>query len=138
MKDIFLICFLVSIVNAGFDLQLIGDSVSKYEAEKKDLCGTKYCVLDSELLFTAATQNASVDPRVDFKEFALGNFIKFRALNDRYYSIGMRLKVRKSHDERFRKALASKITENEPRVFKVMKNFFKKCVTSSMFISSSF
>lgn len=119
---------------AEFELQFIGDSLSNEEAATRDFCTTKYCVGDSQILFYAATQNVSVDPCTDFKEFSVGTLIRYRALHDRYFSIGLLPEVERLHEERLRKLLNSKkVDKNEPRVFKVMKNFFVKCVSSSEF-----
>ena len=132
---LFMIQFLILSANAAeFSLQYIGNSISQKEAEDQALCTNKYCVQDAQLLFYAATQNASVDPCVDFKEFSVGTFIKYRALNDRYEGIGLEFDLEKQTNERFRKLLVSVIDEkNDIRVFKVMKNFFRKCVDSSKF-----
>lgn len=135
MMEFFVICLLILSANAvEFALQYIGDSLSIDEANTRDFCENKYCLADSELLFYAATQNASVDPCVDFKEFSVGTLIKDRASNDRYTAIGFLQDTERQHGERLRKLLASKIGEtNEPRVFKVIKNFFVKCIRSSEF-----
>lgn len=135
MKAFFLISLLVFSVKASeFDLQFIGESLTSKEAAVRDFCTTKYCLLDSEILFYAATQNASVDPCLDFKEFSMGTLMRYRALHERYFSIGLLPDSERLHQERLRKLLASKISEkSDPRAFRVMKNFFAKCVSSSKF-----
>lgn len=121
-------------MKAEFDLQYIGDSLNDVEAQGRNFCTTKYCVGDSQILFYSATQNASVDPCLDFKEFSMGTFIKYRALHERYFAIGLLQDTQSLHDERQRKLLAKKVdVKSSGRVFKVMKNFFSKCVSSSGF-----
>lgn len=138
MRGFFLIWLAFVSVNAAeFDLQYIGDSLDNETAQAREFCTTKYCVGDSQILFYAATQNASVDPCKDFKEFSMGTVIRYRALHERYFSIGLLPETQRLHEERLRKLLASKKSDgNDVRVFKVMRNFFAKCVSSSEFTIS--
>ena len=127
-----LFLLLLSVNAQEFTNQYIGSSLSIKEANERDLCTNKYCLFDSELLFYAATQNASVDPCVDFKEFSVGTFKKYRAINDRYglRSLDIDLTLLRFHT--LQKILASKIDEKtDSRVVKIMKNTFGKCVNSS-------
>lgn len=118
-------------VLAEFELQSIGETLSAEEASKRNYCVNRFCVSDAELLFYAATQNASVDPCLDFKEFAMGTFIELRATNDRYREIGLISDTKQNHDERKRKLIAEKIDpEKDSRAVKIVKNFFSKCVNS--------
>lgn len=136
MKKVFLFLLLVLSAYAEFNLQFIGDSLTTDEAEGREFCTSKYCVGDTQILFYAATQNASVHPCTDFKEFSMGTLIKYRALHERYFAIGLLQDTQKHHEERLRKQLAKKIDETKDvRVFKVMRNFHAKCVSSSEFES---
>ena len=129
----FLVLLLFSVNAQEFNNQYIGSSFSIEEANKRDLCASKYCLLDSELLFYAATQNASVDPCVDFEEFALGTFKKDRAINDRYGLRSMELDVSILRFLTLRKILSNIDEKNDSRVVKIMKNTYGKCVNSSKF-----
>ena len=135
MKEIYLFFFFVLSVNAAeFYLQYIGDSLNNEDAQTRDFCTTKYCIGDSQILFYAATQNISVEPCTDFKEFSMGTLIRYRALHERYFAIGLLPDTQRLHEERLRKLLASKKVKSiDPRVFKVMRNFFTNCVSSSKF-----
>lgn len=116
-------------VAGQFDLQFIGDSVSELD---RDYCESKYCLLDANILFYAATQNASVKACDDFKEFSLGTFIKYRAVDDREQYNGLWGDVRTVHNEKQRKLLAEKINESkDSRVVKVMKKYFAQCVNAT-------
>lgn len=124
----------ISIQNSHgqFDLQYLGKYVTVETEKAREFCDTKLCLLDQNDLFYSATQKASVDPCSDFKEFALGTFIKYRALNDRYAHNGFADDVQHVLDEMRRKVFAEKIDAlKDSRVIKVMKNSFVKCVTSS-------
>lgn len=120
---------------AEFELQYLGDSLTDEEAQARVFCNTKYCIEDSQILFYAATQNNSVDPCLDFKEFSMGTLIRYRALHERYFAIGLQNDVQNLHQERIRKSLNAEIQKDDPRMFKVLKNFFGKCVSSSEFKS---
>lgn len=133
MKEVSLIIFLSFLLSTNgqsFELQFIGDSVSEEDASNRDYCESRYCVRDGEILFSAASQNKSIEPCDDFKEFALGQFIKYRALNDRNRKNGFMLDVEAAHSERQRKVLSAKVKENDAIVVKVTKNYFAKCVDS--------
>lgn len=132
MKIFLIVSIIITNTNAvEFYLQHLGTSVSVEEASERPFCGNKYCLEDAELLFYAATQNSSVDPCVDFKEFSMGTFIKYRAHHERNHKKGFEEENKQIQRERLRKLVASKTNDDEPRVSKVMKNFFRKCVSSS-------
>jgi hypothetical protein len=125
-----LIFFFVSKIAAQFDLQFLGDSISVEKEAERNFCETKLCLLDSHDLIYSATQNASVKPCDDFKEFALGTFIKYRANNDRYPYVGFTADVEKAHAEKKRKVLTAKVNDKDMRITKMMKKFFANCVSS--------
>lgn len=134
IKVFLLFCGCLMSVSAEFELQFIGNYLNDVEAKARDFCSNKYCVSDSQILFYAATQNSSVDPCLDFKEFSMGTLIKYRALHERYFAIGLLQDNQRMHEERQRKLLSKRIDEkNDARVFKVVKNFFARCVDSSEF-----
>lgn len=130
ISTITFLSLLLSVFGQAFDLQFIGDYVSEEDASARDYCGTKYCLTDGEILFSAASQNKSTEPCDDFKEFSLGQFIKYRALNDRRRKNGFMLDVESAHSERQRKVLSETVKENDTLVVKVTKNYFAKCVDS--------
>jgi hypothetical protein len=129
------LCLLMTVsslvVVAQFTNQFIGSSLSDEEAMTREFCETKVCLVDTEILMLAATQNATVAPCDDFKEFGLGVFIKYRALNDRYQYKGLQSDLDEQFREKNRKVVSAKVSENDPRVFKIMKSYFAKCVNSS-------
>lgn len=117
-----------------FAIQFIGDYVSEAEEAARNFCESKYCLLDANNLFVAASQNKSVRPCDDFKEFALGTFIKYRAINDRDIHSGFGNDVHNKYLLRLRKALAAKVNDKDTNVTRTIKRFYAQCV-SSEFIS---
>lgn len=61
-------------------------------SNESQFCVSKLCILDSNRLLESATDNKTVKPCDDFKEFSMGKFIKFRALSDRYDQSGIKIK----------------------------------------------
>lgn len=68
---------------ATFDIQFLGDYLTDDQYYKQEKCLKKYCIVDGDELFYAASRNTSIRPCDDFKEFAMGTFFKYRALNER-------------------------------------------------------
>lgn len=122
---------LFSFVNSQFDLQYIGNYVSEVQESQREYCDSKYCLLDANQLFYTATQNTSVNPCDDFKEFSLGTFIKLRAISDRTNYNGFLSDLQFAHDEKHRKLLSEKVDEiKDTKVTKIMKFYFANCVNS--------
>lgn len=122
-----------SLVNGrGFESQYLGNFLTYDQYNNLELaCYSKLCLNDAKRLLLVATQNKTVEPCDDFKEFALGEFLKYRALNDRYRHVGFDNDIQLFHWERQRKVLAATIKSYDIRPLKIAKNYFLKCVTSS-------
>lgn len=119
-------------IGCGFESQYLGNYLTFDEYNDLELaCQTKLCLNDAKRLLLVATQNKTVQPCDDFKEFALGEFLKYRALNDRYRYVGFDNDVQLLHWERQRKVLAATVKRHDIRPLKIAKNYFQKCVTSS-------
>jgi hypothetical protein len=69
MKIFLLIFLVVAKASAQFENQYIGDFLSPEEVENRTYCESKYCLIDAQLLFYAATQNKSVGERLDHRSF---------------------------------------------------------------------
>lgn len=80
---VILITFAVKEAVSTFELQYLGDYLTDEEYQSLEKCDHKYCILDGDELFYAATQNSSVHPCDDIREFAMGTFWKYRAINER-------------------------------------------------------
>lgn len=77
-------------INVSSCLKLNNKSFgNKLPTEDSEFCGSKICLLDGSRLLDSATDNKSVTPCDDFKEFSMGKFIKYRALHDRYDRSGV-------------------------------------------------
>ncbi|KAL7023980.1 hypothetical protein ACKWTF_012861 [Chironomus riparius] len=112
---------------------LMSCSVSKIQSTRSfgnklpqdEICGTKVCLQDASRLLKYITTNKSVKPCNDFKEFALGSFIRNQTQQDRSGFLFDNLKL---HRERQKKLLQMPINKSDRRVFKIAKNFYQKCV----------
>ena len=120
------------VLGRGFESQYLGNYLTFDEYNDLEIaCENKFCLNDAKRLLLVATQNKTVEPCDDFKEFALGEFLKYRALNDRYRHVGFDNDVQLLHWERQRKVLAATIKSHDTRPLRIAKNYFQKCVTSS-------
>lgn len=136
MKTLTFLSIFVVILNfvlSQFVNQFVGKDLNDIRKQNKciDFCESKECLTDANLLFFAASQNSTIKPCENFLEFSLGNFIKFVVLNDRYLYKGLQSDVEDNQIQRYRKILSAKSKPNETRIFKVIKNYFSKCVNSS-------
>ena len=130
-KEVIAINIAVLSVVCQFDNQYLGHHYTFDEYNHLELaCDTKICLRDAQRLRLAATQNNTIEPCADFKEFSMGQFIKLGALDDRKDSIGFMNDVYELDWERIRKVLAAKITKKDIRPLKVAKNYYRKCVNS--------
>ena len=130
-------CFYFSVIfiilikfNYCFKTQYVGNYLSQ-EEHNKNLCLTEICIHDSDRLLYAADHDSNkTDPCFDFKTFVMGEFFKHRVLNERYISLGFFNDMDRFYQEKQRKVFKKKIDKDEPKVFKVMKNFYQQCVNS--------
>ena len=130
-KFIVVLNCVVLFVVSQFENQYLGHHFTFDEYNHLELaCDTNICLRDAQRLLLAATQNKTIEPCVDFKEFSMGQFIKLGALDDRKQFIGFTNDVYALDWERIRKVLAAKITKNDIRPLKVAKNYYRKCVNS--------
>lgn len=115
-----------------FPSDFLGDTLNDEDYEKQDFCSSKVCMFDSgRLIYSASHNSRDVEPCTDFKNFSMGEFITHRVPNDRYPAIGFQNDVRRIFEEKQKQILISAIKPDEPKVFKVVKSFFQKCVNSS-------
>lgn len=116
---------------ASFENQYLGHSITFDQYNDLELaCDTMICLRDAQRLLLPETQNKTIEPCDDFKEFAVGQFIKFRALNERYEYLGFNYELQLLNWERLRKVLARRINDTDIKPFKIAKNYFQKCVNS--------
>lgn len=108
--------------------------MSDDEYQLRSLGRTPVCMKDSGRLIDAADHDSNkTDPCNDFKTLAMGHFFKHRVLNDRYDYLGFDLDVYQQFWEKQKLMLLKPIGQNETKMFRVMKSFFRKCINSSKF-----
>ena len=116
--------------NASKELKSLGNYT--INSDISEVCETKLCLLDANRLLDASTDLWTINPCSDFKEFSVGNFIRYKALHDRYDRIGFLYDTLSAHHGRLRKLLSAPIRETESFVSKIAKNFFQKCINSGV------
>lgn len=114
-----------------FPTNFLGNYLSDEEYENSNFCWTELCMKDSGRLIEAADHNSNKTlPCDDFKTFAMGNFFEHRVPNDRYRILGFFLDVNLQFDEKQKRILLKPVNETEPKMFKVMKRFFQRCINT--------
>lgn len=58
--QILIVIVIVAVTVAQFDHQYIGNSISLNETKTREYCEQKFCLIDADFLFYAATQNSSI------------------------------------------------------------------------------
>lgn len=130
MKFLFLFFIFFEAKAQFIELQFIGEFISEENATGKVLCETKYCLSDANYLGLAATQDKSVRPCDDFKEFTLGTFLKYQSVNERNRYAGFSIEIVFEITDRLRKSLEAPVNEADTQVTKEMKKMFAQCVDS--------
>lgn len=130
-KIIVLLNYFSFFVDCQFELQYLGHDITLDEYNDLEVgCQTKICLLDSQRLLLAATQNETIEPCDDFEEFSIGQSKKLGALNDRYQLYGFYNEVHLLRMNRYRKVLQPKINDQDIKPFKIAKNFYQNCINS--------
>lgn len=115
-----------------FPSDFLGNYVSDEEYDNRTLCRTPVCMEDSGLLIYVADHNSNDTlPCDDFKTFALGNFFKHRVPNDRYPFTGFYMDALLRYWEKQKRLLLKPIKESDPKMFKIMKSYFRSCINTS-------
>ena len=114
-----------------FETEYLGNQLSVEEYKELDICVSKVCMKDAKRFIFHASHKNDTDPCVDFKEFACGHFFDYRASNDRYLTIGYESSLFAQHLDYLKRILRQKIQKDEPKIFKIVKTYYQKCVNSS-------
>lgn len=130
LSFVFLLLFCESY--GDFPSNFLGNYLSDEEYDNRTFCWTEVCMQDSGRLIYAADHNSNkTAPCDDFATFAMGEFYEHRVLNDRYPAIGFMMDVVQQHWEKQKKILLEPIKPNDPKMFKVIKSFFRQCINFS-------
>lgn len=132
---IVLILSKVDCVLHSFGTDYIGNSVSVEEYKTFDFCLNKVCVQDAKRFIAHASYKNDTDPCANFKEFACGHFLEYRATNDRYDYIGFDNDYIRQYEHRIKRFLRDTIEVNEPKIIKLMKRYYQKCVDPGKLVS---
>ena len=111
----------------SFEIDYIGNSVENIT--QLDVCYTKICLQDAKRLMYNAWHFGKID-RSNFEKFACGHFYEYRAANERYRTVGFQNDLDRKYNYLFKKILMQEIKEDEPKIFKIIKSYYQKCVNS--------
>ena len=114
-----------------FETDYIGKSYSVEEYKKLDVCYSDVCLIDAKRFMNNMSHKNDSDSSVNYDEFACGHFYKYKAYNERYYSVGFENDIHRLYEDRLKRVLREKIHEDEPKIFKLLKSYYQKCVNSS-------
>lgn len=115
----------------SFPIDYIGNQLSLAEYKELNVCETRVCQEDATRFFSCASHKNDSDPCVNFNDFACGNFNKFQSI-----SYDKDLKLEDQH--RLKTILSKDIHEDEPKIFKIVKRYFQKCISSGKIFLSTF
>lgn len=123
---------LICRTQCDFPTDFLGNYVSDEEYNNMTFCWSTVCLKDSgRLIYDADHDSLGISPCDDFKTFALGNFYRHRVSNDRYSSLGLNSDVELQHFEKQKRILLKPEKLDDPKIFKIIKSFFRLCINSS-------
>ena len=120
-----------------FHIDYLGDEISVEEYKNSSLCLSFACLKDAKRIMNIASHKNSSEPSKNFTEFACGHFYEYGAPNDRYIWTGFHNELERQKQHYQKLMLKKKIQKDEPKIFKIMKSYFQKCVNSSEFCFNS-
>lgn len=119
---------------SDFPSDYLGNFLSEEEYNSKEFCWSKICMLDSgRLIYSASHDSKQVNPCDDFPTFAMGEFLEHRVPNERYAKLGFYSDLDAQYFEKQKKVLLEPVKPDSPKLQKIMKSFFKKCIKSGDF-----
>lgn len=128
---LFLIILFVLKCSCDFTTDLLGNLISDDEYDNQTLCRSQVCMLDSgRLIYSADHESEQTNPCDDFPTFSMGEFLEHRVPSERYAKLGFPSEVDLQFFEKQKKFLKMAVDPTEPKVFKVIKSFFQKCINS--------
>lgn len=127
---LFIFCLFES--DCDFPSDYLGNYLSDDEYNSRTFCWTKICMEDSGRLIYAADHDSNkTSPCDDFKTFALGEFHEHRVLNDRYPKLSFISNANLQYFEKQKRMLLKPANASEPKIFKMMRSFFRQCINFS-------
>lgn len=115
-------------LKSDFGTDLLGNFLSDDEYRNRTFCWTPACLYDAgSLIYDADHDSNQTNPCLNFKKFAMGEFLEHRVPSDRYPIIGFQWDIDLQYYEKQKRILHKKSKDGDPEVFNVIKSFFKKC-----------
>lgn len=106
------------------------------EKEKDKVCLTPGCIHTASKVLDAL--DSSVEPCDDFYHFACGSYVKNTNIPDEKVSVNTFSVIGDLLQEQLRTLVSEETREDEPKPFRLAKNFFKACMNKSKFGSFEF
>lgn len=101
------------------------------ETEKDKVCLTPGCIHTASKVLDAL--DSSVEPCDDFYHFACGSYVKNTNIPDEKVSVNTFSVIGDLLQEQLRTLVSEETREDEPKPFRLAKNFFKACMNKSKF-----
>ena len=119
-----LLLLFVQEIFGDLPINYIGNGLSVEEYKKLSLCNSNVCILDSKRIASYASQSNQSNPCLDMNDFACGNFFQQKKANE---NVGFEIELEEIYFQQLKEVLMIEIKEDEPKVVKVVKEYFQKC-----------
>lgn len=106
----------------------IGNGLSVEDYKKLILCDSNVCILDSERSASYASKSNESSPCLDMMNFACGSYFQHKKDNQ---NNGFEIELETLYFQQLKEVLNLEIKEEEPKVVKIVKKYFKKCIDPS-------
>lgn len=113
----------------SFEIDYIGQTYSEEEFKQLNVSFSNISLRDAKRIISYAWHFDKID-HCDFEKFACGHFYEYRAVNERYRTIGFQNDLDQRYNDFIKKFLKQETKKDEPKIFKIIKSFYKKCVSS--------
>lgn len=114
---------------------LTGGLFSSSKSQGNEICNSAMCKEVAGYILNG--MNSSVDPCVDFYEFACGTWLKNNPLTDDEQAVNLFQHLTESVDNKLKNALSTKPASTDLPIIVHTKHFYASCLNESNFTSDS-
>lgn len=123
-----LLIIFVQEISGHLPTDYIGNGLTVEDYKKLSLCNSNVCILDSERSAFYASKSNQSNPCLDMMNFACGNYIQRKRDNQ---NNGFEIELEILYFQQLKEVLNLEIKEEEPKVVKIVKKYFEKCIDPS-------